>query len=134
MFRSVLAGLAGFLVAALVVLLFESLNSVLYPFPPGIDVNDRAAIAAFVETLPVFAFVAVWFGWTLGAFTGTWIAKQLTPAASSKPAIAVAAVFFLFCGFNMAMIPSPLPFIVACLITPPLASFAALKLRARSAA
>ena len=134
MFRSFLAGFIGLLVASLVVMGVESINSVLFPFPPGIDMNDRAAIAAFVKTLPPAAFVAVFFAWALGAFTGTWLAKKLTPGTSKRPAITVAVLFFLFCAFNMAMIPSPVAFIVASVITTPLASVAALKLHARSAA
>ncbi|MNT91480.1 hypothetical protein D3C72_2325840 [compost metagenome] len=81
--------------------------------------------------MPAGAFVAVWFGWALGAFTGTWLAKKLTPGDSNRPAITVAVVFFLFCAFNMAMIPSPIPFIVASVITTPLASTAALTLANR---
>lgn len=129
--RSILAGVVGLVVASLVVFLIESVNHHFFPFPAGMDMNDREAIAAFVKTLPAGAFVAVWFGWALGAFTGTWLAKKLTPGASNRPAITVAVVFFLFCAFNMAMIPSPIPFIVASVITTPLASYAALRLANR---
>jgi hypothetical protein len=129
--RSILAGFVGLIVASLVVMLVESINSVLYPFPPGFDMNDRAAIAAFVKTMPPVAFVAVWFGWALGGFTGTWLARKLTPSGSNRPALTVAVIFFLFCAFNMAMIPSPLPFIVASVITTPLACYAGLTLANR---
>lgn len=128
MFRSILAGVAGMLISAVVVSLVEFGNSKLYPFPPGFDMNDQAAIAAFIATLPAMAFVVVWIGWAVGAFVGTLVAKKLAPAGSSRPAIVVAGLFTLFCILNMAMLPHPIAFVVASVITTPLASFAALKL------
>ena len=128
MLRSILAGIAGMLVSVVLVTAVELVNSVLFPFPPGLDMYDREAIAAFIQTMPAGAFVAVWLGWALGAFAGTWTAKKLTPSGSNRPAITVAVVFALFCVANMAMIPHPLAFIVASVVTTPLASLAALKL------
>lgn len=133
MLRSFLAGFVGLLVSCLVVSIVEYGNSLLFPFPPGFDLNDPVAIAAFIKTLPVVAYVVVWAGWALGAFTGTLVAKKLTPTASNRPAIAVAVLFLLFCLFNMAMLPHPIAYVVASLVTTPLASFAALNLGARSA-
>jgi hypothetical protein len=132
--RSFLAGFVGLLVSAVVVAAFEYVNSLLYPFPAGFDMHDPAAIAAFIKTLPVTAYVAVWAGWAVGAFVGTLVAKKLSPTPSNRPAIAVGVLFALFCIMNMAMLPHPIAFVVASLVTTPLASFAALKLASRQAA
>lgn len=131
MLRSILAGVAGMLVSVVLVTAVELVNSVLLPFPPGLDVYDRAAVATFIQTMPAGAFVAVWLGWALGAFAGTWVTKKLTPSGSNRPAITVAVIFTLFCIANMAMIPHPIAFIVASVVTTPLASLAALKLSGR---
>ncbi len=128
MLRSFLAGFVGLIVGCLLVSLVEYGNSLVYPFPPGLDMNNQAHIAQFITTLPVGAFVAVWFAWVLGAFVGTLITKVLTKSGSDVPAIAMAAIFALFCVFNMLMLPHPLAFVVASVIATPLAAFAGLKL------
>lgn len=128
MLRSFLAGFAGLLVSVMLVMAVEYGNSLLFPFPPGFDMHDPAAIAAFIKTMPPVAYVIVWVGWAIGAFVGTLTAKKLTPGASDRPAIAVAVIFLAFCLANMAMLPHPLAFVVASVITTPLASYAAIKL------
>lgn len=131
MLRAFLAGFAGLLIASLLVLAVEFTNSRLFPFPAGFNPSDPQQIAAFIKTMPVGAFVAVWFGWASGAFAGTFAARKLTPAPSNRPAIVTAVLFELFCIFNMAMLPHPVAFIVANVVTTPLAAWAALTLANR---
>jgi hypothetical protein len=130
MLRSVLAGFAGMLAANAIVFAAEYANSLRYPFPPGMDLNDHAQCAAFIQTLPADAFVAVWLAWAVGAFVGTLVTRKLTPGPSIVPAVVVVALFEAFCLLNMLMLPHPIAFVVANLVTTPLAAFAALKLGA----
>lgn len=133
MFRSVLAAIAGLVVANVIVFAVEFTNSKLHPFPPGFDMNDPAQISAFIATLPASAFAVVWVAWVLGAFAGTFVTKQLTPGCSNRPAIVVAVLFFLFCVINMLMVPHPLLFVVGSIVATPLASLLALKLSQKPA-
>ena len=122
--KSALAAVIGLLVANIVVGAVEYANSLLYPFPPGFDMNDQAQIAAFVKTLPAGAFVAVWVAWMVGGFAGTFLAQKLSPPGKTIPSIVVMALFSAFCVFNMLMLPHPVPFVAAVIVGVPLATLA----------
>src|SRR5262249_27701339 len=72
--------LAGFVVASIIMLLFEWINHFIFPKPPGMDMMDPAAVRAFTVSLPWTAFILVFVGWALGSFEGgcttAWLAGE----------------------------------------------------------
>lgn len=65
-----LAVFLAVVVASATMMVVETINSFLFPFPPGLDTMDLAAVQAFAQTLPAAAFWVVIFGWLLGAVVG----------------------------------------------------------------
>ena len=107
MMRNMLAVIAGFVVAAAVMMGFEFANSLLFPFPPGMDTNDLEAVRAFAATMPLSALILVAAGWTIGSFAGGFATAWIAPAAS--PNLALVTGMLLTAGgvFNAWMIQNP---------------------------
>ena len=61
---------AGLFSAFLAMMLVEGLNSVLHPFPLGIDPRNSEDMKAFINMLPMKAFLIVLCGWLLGSAIG----------------------------------------------------------------
>ena len=82
--RSVVAVLAGFIVASVVMMAVEFANGHL--FHPDLaraaeGVTDRESLRALLEQAPVTALLVVVAGWILGAVAGGWIAAAVTSPA-----------------------------------------------------
>ncbi|NOT42631.1 MAG: hypothetical protein HOP13_19315 [Alphaproteobacteria bacterium] len=107
MMRNVLAVVAGFVVAAAVMMGCEFANSFLYPFPPGMDTNDLEAVRDFAAAMPLSALVLVAIGWTAGSFAGGFATTRI--ARTGSPALAQIMGLLLTAGgvFNAWMIQNP---------------------------
>lgn len=132
--RNTLAVLAGIVTAFLVVMLVEMLGHRLFPVPAGLDFNDKAAMAAFVRTLPVGALLCVLLAWVSGSFSGAWLAARL--AVSRRPLLSgVVGLFVLAASItNLMMLPHPLWFSITAVIAVPAAAWLAGRLASAGAA
>ena len=106
--RTILAVLAGVVVAWLTIMLCEFGSAALSPPPVGLDLTDPAQIALFIESAPPSAMLLVVAGGTFGALIGGWLAARISrrhprPAALVVGALVVAAVIL-----NASLIPHPL--------------------------
>lgn len=100
--------LAGFIVASIIMLIFEWINHFVFPKPAGLDMMDAAAVQAFTASLSWTAYILVFLGWAIGAFEGgcttAWLAGAKGLAATS-----VLAVLLVLAGiFDMMMLGFPL--------------------------
>jgi hypothetical protein len=117
--RSVLAVLAGFVVATAVMMTVESINGrVLYPelgrATQGIA--DREAIRGLLASAPVGALLVVLLGWVLGSAAGGWVSARLAGRARVAHALVTGALLTLAGVANNLMIPPPLWFWIAGLV------------------
>lgn len=101
------AFLAGLLVAMLTVAGVEGVSSLLHPAPAGLDFHDRAALAAWIETLPTSAFLMVCAAWVLGAGFGAWTAARLSPVGAFWVGSAVGGLILAGAFANLLAIPHP---------------------------
>lgn len=62
--------LAGFIVAAIIVLIFEWINSFIFPLPDTHEVMSAEELLALTAALPWTAYILVFLGWAVGAFEG----------------------------------------------------------------
>jgi hypothetical protein len=111
--RSILAVLAGFVAATVVMLTFESINGhVLYPELGRMaeGVTDPAAIRAVMASAPLGAFLVVLLGWALGGLLGGLVAARIGSNAPLAHALVLGAVLTLAGIANNMMIPPPLWF------------------------
>ena len=108
MLRRIFAIISG-LFAMMIVITFVELANVkfFFPPPPGLDLTSPEAIAAYVPTMPVMAFVVVLFGWLLGAFAGGLVAARIAERRQVAFALAIGAVDAALVAINALSIPHP---------------------------
>lgn len=100
---------AGFIVASIIMVIFEWINHFIFPLPPGLDQRDTAAVQAFTRSLPWTVYVLVFVGWAVGAFEGgcttAWTGKE-----KQLPLTIVLAVLLVLAGiFDMVVLGFPVP-------------------------
>ena len=122
MIKRILSVLAGLAVGAAVIFLTEMINSMNIKMPEGLDMNNRDAIRAWMETLPMSAYLVVLGGYVLGSLIGALLATLISGRKSAKPAIITGILLTLANILNLMMLPQPLWFaIVSCLVYLPFA-------------
>jgi len=117
--RSIVAVVAGFIAASIVMMIVETINGhVLYPElgNAASGMTDREAIRALMAAAPVGAFLVVIAGWILGALAGGWVTARLAPQAAAQHGLVLGALLTLAGVANNLMIPPPLWFWVVSLI------------------
>ena len=111
--RSILALIAGFIAASVVMVLFETLNAhVLYPELGKMaeGMADREAIRAWMAGAPVGGFLVVLLGWIAGSFTGGFVAARIGSHAPVGHAVVLGGLLTLAGIANNLMLPPPVWF------------------------
>ena len=116
--KRTLATLAGIVVAVVMIGAVQFVSHKL--FAPAVmpDMNDPAAVRAFVMSMPISAFLMVLLSYMLGAFTGGMVAVRVAARVSphTKPLVCAGIIggFVLAASLmNVVMIPHPIWFVVA---------------------
>jgi len=103
--RGILAVLGAVIANVLIVSLCEMGLGRAFPPPPGVNLQDPAALKAFAQSMPTAALALLTAGWAAGAFgaaaTGFLIARK-TWAAWVGPAFNLLGV-----AMSITMIPHP---------------------------
>jgi hypothetical protein len=118
-FRSIVAVLAGFVAASIVMMIIETINGrVLFPElgKAAEGVTDRERLRALLATAPVGALLVVIAGWTLGGVAGGWAATRLSARRTAGHGLVVGALLTLAGVANNLMLPPPLWFWIASLV------------------
>ena len=110
MAKNILAGVAGVLVAGLLVWLVEMVGHSVYPPPADLDFADADAMRAYMQTLQVGAFLFVGAAWFAGALGGTFTACRIGDANPLIYAVVVGGLMFAASTANLVMIPHPMWF------------------------
>ena len=107
MLKKILAVVVGILIGGLGISLVQALSGQMYPWPEGLDYNNKEAFAAFVDTLPLGAFLMVILSYVVGSFFGGMAA---TAASKEKytPALIVGFALTIAGVMNAIAIPQPL--------------------------
>jgi len=108
MLKTVLAVVAGIVVAFGIVFASDALFHALAPSaPPPADTNNREAMRAYVAGQPTGVLIAVLVGWTLAAFAGSALAARLA-RRGEWPGWIVTGLFLLATAANFMMVPHPM--------------------------
>lgn len=107
MVRSVLAVVAGVVVAGIVMMGCEFANSRLHPFPEGMDVYDTEKVRSFAATMPLSALVLVAIGWTVGSFAGGFVTTRIAQSPLPTPAQITGLILTALGAVNAWMIQNP---------------------------
>lgn len=126
MLRTILAILAGLLVALATIIALEYLGMSLFPVPAGVTLQDEADLARLVAEATTGKLLWVVLGWALAALSGGWTAARLSRAHRRIAALCVAGLIVAGVGVTVATIPHPGWMVAAGLLLPlPLAWLAA---------
>jgi hypothetical protein len=124
--RTILAILAGLLVALATIVALEYLGMSLFPLPAGVTLEDEADLARLVAEAPTGKLLWVALGWALAALLGGWTAARLSHDHRRIAALCVGGLMVVGVAATVAAIPHPGWMVAAGLLLPlPLAWLAA---------
>jgi O-antigen/teichoic acid export membrane protein len=103
---------AGFVVASIVMMIFEFINSFIFPIPADLDWKDPEAVRALTESLPWTAYILVLLGWAFGAYKGGWVTAYLSGEKKFHASLALAIILVLSGVLNVIMIGHDLVFAI----------------------
>lgn len=121
--RNILAAMAGVVAAGLLIAVIQNINLRIYPPPPGLDYRDAEAMAAYLPTLPLGAFIGVLLSYFIGVAAGAWLAARISISRHGRQGMMVGALFFVASIANLLRLPHPVWFWVANLVLVPLAAW-----------
>ena len=106
--RNIGAVLLGLVAGMAVNMALVILNTkVLFPLPPGTDMNDPASFKAYIEGLPQSAFVVVLFAHLGQSFVGAWLAARVGVTRPMVLALVVGALSLVAGVLNAMQVPMP---------------------------
>ena len=108
--KNIAAGIAGVVIAGLLVWLVEMLGHAVYPPPTGLNFADPDAMRAYIDRLPLGALLFVAAAWFIGTLGGTFAACKIGDAKPMIFAIVVGGLMLIGTLFNLVTIPHPLWF------------------------
>lgn len=115
--RVVGGGVAGILLAFVLVVAVEGFSAVVHPFPPDFG-GTTEEVCRHVERYPAWVLAAVVPLWAGTALASTWLAARWGGRGCG---LFVGLLIFLALASNLAMLPYPIWFKLASLIAVPLA-------------
>jgi hypothetical protein len=111
--RSVLAVIAGMLVAFVLIFVVQGIGIRVYPPPPGMSPVDPESFKAMRMQVPVRSLLFVLLSYTVGSLAGGWVAARFAPSGKMTHAMILAALLFGAGLMNLMTIPHPAWFWVA---------------------
>ncbi len=104
--------IAGFIVASVVMMIFEYINSFIFPIPADLDWKDPEAVRALTESLPWTAYILVLLGWAFGSYKGGWVTTRLSGEKKFRTSLALAIILVLAGVWNVMLIGHDIVFTV----------------------
>lgn len=108
--RNILGIVAGVLVGATVIFIVELIGHQVYPVAGSLDMNDREAMVAFINALPVGALLFVIAAYAAGSFVGGAVAAFIGRGALVRHALVVGLILLIAGVMNLTAIPHPVWF------------------------
>jgi hypothetical protein len=113
MLKGILGVVGGLVASMAVIVIFQKVGQLIYPMPAGLDMQDKEAMGAWIQSLPIGAFLMLLAGYAAGSFAGGAVAVLIT--GKLRPALVVGGLLTLSGLANLVMIPHPLWVAVASL-------------------
>jgi hypothetical protein len=114
--RNVIGALVGIAVAIITVMVLQKIGHIVFPPPADLDFENRDAVAAYMQTLPIGAFVFVLASYIIAAFDGTFAACLVGRAMPVIYALIVGGMMLIGTVANLALIPHPTWFSITAII------------------
>jgi hypothetical protein len=108
MLRNILAVIVGIIVGMALNMALIQLNSlVLFPIPPGTDMNNPEQLNAYIASLPATAFIVVVLAHLGQSFVGASVAARLGASHPMRLAMIVGTVALIGGLMAMSMVDGP---------------------------
>ncbi len=108
MLRNIAAVVAGLVVGGALNMALVLLNAeVLYPMPPGTDMNNPEQLADWIRGLPAPAFLVVMLAHLLQAGVGGYVAARLAASRPLLLALVVGGITLVGGLINLVSLPGP---------------------------
>jgi hypothetical protein len=98
---------AGFVVASIVMMVFEYTNSFFFPLPQDLNWSDADAVHTFTTSLPWNAYVLVLLGWIVGSFCGGYVTTYLSGESRYSLSFSLGILLTIAGIANVMMIGHP---------------------------
>jgi hypothetical protein len=121
--RMAIAGVAGAGAAFLVVAAIELVAHAVYAPTVMPDVSTREAMAAYVGSMPLGAFLLVLTAYVAGTVVGGFVGIAIARRYAMRFASLAGGLILLASIANFAAVPHPVWFVVAALVDIPLAAW-----------
>ena len=105
--RDIIAVLVGWVVGMAANMAFFFLIAKLYPMPDAVTFDDKDGFAAYIETLPMTAFLIVLVAHLSQAFFGGLVAAKISKKRPTTVAMIVGVLSLIGGYINMQSIPLP---------------------------
>ncbi len=109
--KNVLATIAGFIAASLIVYLIEQIGWKFFPLPDTINPMDAESLKQNIDLIPKGSMIFVILAHAIGTFSGMILAGFISKK-SLIPSYIVGGLMILATITNLVMIPSPIWFII----------------------
>lgn len=107
MIRKILAVLVGLIIGSFAIYGIQYISQQVYPSPEGMDFNNMNAVKEFIASLPSSAFLLLLVSYAVGSLIGGMISALLVKERRITTALITGAIFLIFGGMNLIMIPHP---------------------------
>ena len=122
MAKRILSVVIGLAIGVGVIFLTEMINSMNIVMPKDLDMNNRDAMRAWMETLPLSAYLVVLGGYVLASVIGSLVATLIAGRTGARQGMIVGLLLTLANVANLMMLPQPFWFaVVSCVIYLPFA-------------
>lgn len=108
--KNIAAGVAGVVVAMLLVMIVEMLGHAVYPPPTDLNFADPDSMQAYISTLPVGALLFVAAAWFVATLGGVLVACYIGTARNMIFAGVITGLMLLATTYNLVVIPHPVWF------------------------
>jgi hypothetical protein len=132
MARIILGVIIGWIAGSAFNMAVVILSQVIYPLPPGVKMDDTAAMDAYIQTLPAPAFVLVLIAHAGGAFAGGLVAALIARRSQVVLGGIIGGLFLLGGAYMAMMMAAPLWFEIVDLLAYLPCGIAGAKLVSRS--
>jgi len=115
MARNILAVIAGIVAAFVVFMIMQAIGGAIYGKPQisdGGGMPDSTVMAAYIQGLPVGAFVLLALGYVIGSFAGGFVAGKISRSDSLVVPLIIGVVLTFGWIINFAMLPHPMLMVV----------------------
>lgn len=130
--RNAMAIGAGFVVAFLCVVGVEGMSEVLHPMPKDIDWSDpevcHVEVMRHVARYPTWVLALCGAGWALTVLASTYVTTLVAAQRHPAPGWILGGLLLALAVLNMSMLPYPIWFWIANLISFPLATWLGVRL------